>query len=124
MNSVAQYLSRGEFEAALQEFRRVVHDAGEVLLADIVPPDAGMLPDITSLLATGARHGFLLAACAGLARTWVSRYRQVRDQAGFSTYDEREISDMARRHGFAAQRRPMNIGFNQQRMTFRLRVIS
>lgn len=124
LNSVAQYLSRGELEAVLKDFRRVVHDKGEVLLADIIPPDAGMLPDIASLLATGARHGFFLAACSGLARTWFSKYRQIRNQAGFSTYDERAVIELAGRHGFAAERLPMNIGFNQQRMTFRLSPIS
>jgi ubiquinone/menaquinone biosynthesis C-methylase UbiE len=121
LNSVAQYLSRGELEGVLRDFRRVVHEAGEVLLADIIPPDAGMLSDIASLLATGARHGFLLAACAGLARTWFSRYRQIRKQAGFSTYDEQEIVALAATHGFAAERLSTNVGFNQQRMTFRLR---
>jgi len=124
MNSVAQYLSRGELERVLDEFRHVVRDTGEVLLADIIPPDAGMLPDIASLLATGARHGFFLAASSGLVRTWFSRYRQIRNEAGFSTYDAREVAGIAQQNGFAAERLPTNVGFNQQRMTFRLRPVS
>lgn len=121
LNSVAQYLSRGEFARVLTDFRRVLHDSGEVLVADIIPPDAGMLPDILSLLTTGARHGFLLAACGGLARTWFSRYRQIRNRAGFSTYGQDELIALAGSQGFVAERLRMNVGFNQQRMTFRLR---
>jgi SAM-dependent methyltransferase len=121
LNSVAQYLSRAELEIVLADFRRVLHHSGEVLLADIIPPDAGMLPDIMSLLATGARHGFFLAACGGLARTWFSRYRQIRNQAGFSTYRQDELIALAGSQGFTAERLSENVGFNQQRMTFRLR---
>jgi SAM-dependent methyltransferase len=120
MNSVAQYLARDELGAVLDGFRRRLKADGVVYLADIIPPDAGMLPDIVSLLATGARHGFFLAACVGLARTWFSRYRQIRNQAGFSMYTERDIAELARNHGFSASRLPANVGFNQQRMTFRL----
>lgn len=123
MNSVAQYLSRAEFEAVLDDFRRRLLNDGAVYLADIIPPDAGMVPDIVSLLATGARHGFFVAACVGLARTWFSRYRQIRNQAGFSMYDERDIAELAGKHGFRAERLPRNVGFNQQRMTFRLRPV-
>jgi SAM-dependent methyltransferase len=118
MNSVAQYLGRAEFESVLDDFRKRVRPNGAVYLADIIPPDAGMVPDIVSLLATGARHGFFVAACVGLARTWFSRYRQIRNQAGFSMYDERGIGELADKHGFRAERVPRNVGFNQQRMTF------
>ena len=118
MNSVAQYLSRAELASVLDDFRKRVRGNGVVYLADIIPPDAGMVPDIVSLLATGARHGFFLAACLGLARMWFSRYRQIRNQAGFSIYDERGIVELAVEHGFRAERLPRNVGFNQQRMTF------
>ena len=121
MNSVAQYLGQAEFGAVLDGFRQRLRQDGVVYLADIIPPDAGMLPDIASLLATGARHGFFLAACLGLARTWFSRYRQIRTRAGFSTYSEGGIREWAGKHGFSAERLPANVGFNQQRMTFCLR---
>jgi hypothetical protein len=118
MNSVAQYLSQVELGRVLDDFRQRVRKDGAVYLADIIPPDAGMVPDIVSLLATGARHGFFLAACLGLARTWFSKYRQIRNQAGFSTYNERDIAELAGEHGFRAERLRANVGFNQQRMTF------
>ena len=123
MNSVAQYMSQDDLGAVLDGFRRRLRQEGVVYLADIIPPDAGMLPDVLSLLATGARHGFFFAACLGLARTWFSSYRQIRDQAGFSTYDERGIGELAARHGFRAERLRANVGFNQQRMTFGLRPV-
>ncbi len=123
MNSVAQYLSHAELEAVLDHFHKRLRADGAVYLADIIPPDAGMLPDVVSLLATGARNGFFVAACFGLARTWFSRYRQIRNQAGFSMYTERDIAALADNHGFRAERVPRNVGFNQQRMTFRLRPV-
>jgi hypothetical protein len=80
-----------------------------------------MLPDIAALLGSGLRHGFFLAACAGLARTFFSEYRKIRAQAGFSTYAEREMRTLLEEAGFTAERLPANVGFNPQRMTFRAR---
>lgn len=120
-NSVAQYLGREELAALLDEFRRIIAPGGEVILADIIPPDTGVLPDVLSLLRSGARHGFLLAACLGLARTFFSEYRTVRSQAGFATYPEAEFLSLLGAHGFVAERLPSNVGFNSQRMTFRAR---
>ncbi len=120
-NSVSQYLGREELAALLDEFRRVVAADGEVILADIIPPDTGVLPDVLSLLRSGARHGFLIAACLGLARTFFSEYRSVRSQAGFATYAQAEFLSLLSAHGFAAERLPANVGFNAQRMTFRAR---
>lgn len=120
-NSVAQYLKRDELAALLDEFRKALHPQGEVLLADIIPPDAGMLPDVLSLLRSGWQHGFLLAAGAGLVRTFFSEYRRVRQRAGFSTYTSAEFLELLTAHGFDAERLPVNIGFSGQRMAFRAR---
>jgi len=107
--------------ACLDGKRPIVHADGEVIVADIIPPSAGMLPDIFSLLSSGARHGFFLAACAGLFRTFFSEYRKIREREGFSTYEETEFLELLSRRGFAATRLAANVGFNQQRMTFRAR---
>lgn len=122
-NSVAQYLTRDELERLLDAFRRVTSGQGEVLLADIIPPDAGMLPDALSLLRAAWKHGFLLAACGGLVRTFFSEYRKVRRQAGFSIYSASGFTRLLDAHGFTAERLP-NIGFSRQRMTFRARPLS
>lgn len=119
--SVAQYLGREELERLLDRFRHVVRPDGEIIFADIIPPHVSMIADIASLLGTGWRHGFFLAACIGLARTFFSEYRRIRATAGFSCYEEADFRALCTRHGFAVERLPHNIGFNQQRMTFRLR---
>lgn len=122
MNSVAQYLSRTELEEVMDTFRRVLRPDGEIIFADVIPPDAGLWGDIYALTGTGWRHGFFLAACVGLMRTFFSQYRQIRKQAGFSTYGEREFLQLLADRGFAGERLTRNVGFNQQRMTFRARI--
>ena len=117
--SVIQYLSRADLERVLDALRRLVRPDGELIVADVIPTSAGLLPDIASLLATGARHGFLLAAGAGLVQTFFSEYRRIRKHAGFSTYEEAEFRALLTQHGFSAERLADNVGFNQQRMTFR-----
>jgi hypothetical protein len=54
----------------------------------------------------------------GLARTAVSDYRKLRDELGLAQYSEAEMLELLRDCGFAAERRPQNIGHNQARMTF------
>ncbi len=119
--SVAQYLGQGDLERLLDHFRRVVRVDGEVIFADIIPPHVSMISDVSSLLGTGWRNGFFLAACAGLARTFFSEYRRLRATAGFSCYAQAGFEALCVRHGFAVERLARNVGFNQQRMTFRLR---
>ena len=119
MNSVAQYISRETLERLLDDFRRVLKPDGEAIIADIIPPHVSMVADITSLLKSGWDHGFFLAACRGLVATFFSEYRKLRAEAGFSTYDEGEFKKLVVAHGFAVERLPRNLGFNQQRMGFR-----
>jgi SAM-dependent methyltransferase len=121
LNSVAQYVSRAELARIVADFRRVVRADGEVIVADVIPPHTGIVPDIAALLGSGLRHGFFLAACVGLARTFFSEYRRIRSHAGFSTYAEGEMAELLHDAGFAVERLPANVGFNQQRMTFRAR---
>ena len=117
--SVAQYLSRTDLEALMDRFRTVLRPDGEVIFADIIRPHVSMVADITSLLSTGWQNGFFLAACLGLARTFFSEYRRIRSKAGFSCYESAEFAEMLTRHGFSAEQLVENVGFNQQRLTFR-----
>lgn len=117
--SVAQYLSRADLESLLARFREVVRPDGEVIFADIIPPHVSMVADIASLLGTGLAHGFFVAACIGLVRTFFSEYRRLRAQAGFSCYEADDFIALANRHDFSVERLAHNVGFNQQRMTFR-----
>ena len=103
----------------LHAARTVLKPDGEVIFADIIPPHVSMVADIASLLGTGWNNGFFLAACVGLARTFFSEYRRIRATAGFSCYEADDFSQMLTRHGFTAERFARNVGFNQQRMTFK-----
>ncbi|MFO1189989.1 MAG: class I SAM-dependent methyltransferase [Alphaproteobacteria bacterium] len=119
MNSVAQYLSPVELGALLDRFGRLLAPGGEIVLGDIIPPDAGMAADVGSLLRSAAENGFLLAALWGLVRTVFSDYSRLRRQVGLTTYRESEIVALCADHGFKAVRAARNIGFNQSRMTIR-----
>ena len=122
--SVAQYLSRADLEALLAKFRGILRPDGEVIFADIIPPHVSMVADIASLLGTGLAHGFFFAACFGLVRTFFSEYRRLRARAGFSCYEADDFVGLASRQGFDVERLGHNVGFNQQRMTFRCRPVS
>lgn len=118
VNSVIQYLTRAELGALVERCRSWLKPGAALVLADVVPPDASALADVGSLLATAWRHGFLGAAFAGLAATFFSDYRRLRQAAGLATYGEAEMAALLRDAGFDAQRRARNFGFNQARMTF------
>jgi ubiquinone/menaquinone biosynthesis C-methylase UbiE len=118
VNSVVQYLQPAELDTALAAVRRILRHDGTLVVADVIPPDAGAAADVAALLRTAARHGFLLAALGGLVATFFSDYRRLRRSAGLATYSEAEFLRMLRRAGFEASRRPANFGFNASRMTF------
>lgn len=118
VNSVVQYLDRAELQAMLSNARRVLKPGGQLVVADVIPPDAGALADIASLLRTALRHGFLIAALGGLAATFFSDYRRLRQTLGLSTYTEADMREILAGAGFAAERRQRNFGFNPRRMTF------
>jgi len=116
-NSVLQYLTREECSNLAMRLRPKLSKRGRLIFADVVPPDGGIVADVSSLLSSAARHGFFFAALAGLASTLVSDYRRLRQQIGLTTYRESEIFALLERAGYRAWRRPRNFGFNQTRMT-------
>lgn len=118
VNSVVQYLQRVELDAALAAIRRVLRGDGILIVADVIPPDAGAIDDVGALLGTAARHGFFVAALGGLAATFFSDYRRLRQSAGLATYSETAFLQVLEGASFAAARRPANFGFNAKRMTF------
>jgi len=118
VNSVVQYLSRSEFSELLKAARHKLAPGGVLLLADIVPRQVGPIGDALELLKFAAGAGFLLPALFGLARSFFSPYRKIRQRSGFLQLDAEEVLQLLRQHGFRAQRQPRNIGHNAQRMTF------
>lgn len=119
MISVAQYMPRGDLVRLLHRFRDLLRPEGMLILGDVIPPDAGMLADVRALLVPAARHGFLVPALIGLARTFLSDYRRLRRTLGLACYTSEDMVQMLNEAGFSARRLPRNIGFNQARMSFR-----
>ena len=118
MNSVAQYMSPQQLDAALSVIHRLLKPAGRLVLGDILRPEVGMLSDVTALLRFAAKHGFLKDALIGLVSTALSEYRQLRSRIGLQRYSEADILAKFAKSGFSATRADVNIGHNPWRMTF------
>ncbi len=118
VNSVLQYLGRADLDGLLATWRKLLKPGGQLLIADVIPPDVGPLTDVVALLKLGARNGFFIASFAGLARTFFSDYRKTRAALGLSHYNEKEMLALLSAAGYDARRRPQNLGHNQSRMAF------
>ena len=118
VNSLLQYLSVEELGELLSLWRCKLKGSGQLVLADVIPPDIRAVDDAASLLAFAWKGGFLVAALKGLARTAVSDYRKLRAELGLTNYAEGEMIEILRGRGFTAERRPANLGHNTKRMTF------
>lgn len=117
-NSVVQYLSRAELVDLLGVWRPLLAPAGRLVIADVIPPDIGMLSDLIALLRYAFAHGFFLAALLGVARTAASSYRSLRSGLGISRYAQVDFLALLAAAGYAAERLPRNMEHNQTRMAF------
>lgn len=118
LHSVAQYLEPQEADRLFAMFQTLLRTDGVLVVSDIIPPDSAALTDALALLRFAAANGFLLAAIAGLVRTRLSNYWQIRKRIGLTRYTEAEMIAKLAALGFAAHRAPQNIGHNQSRVTF------
>jgi ubiquinone/menaquinone biosynthesis C-methylase UbiE len=118
MNSVAQYMTPAELDAAFATIQRLLKPNGRLILGDILRPEVGMLRDVLALLRFAATHRFLKDAVIGLVSTALSDYRQLRSRVGLQRYSEAEITAKLAISGFSASRAHVNIGHNPWRMTF------
>jgi ubiquinone/menaquinone biosynthesis C-methylase UbiE len=121
MNSVAQYMTAAELDAAFAIIRRLLKPGGRLVLGDILRPEVGMPRDVIALLRFAATHGFLRDALIGLVSTALSDYRQLRARIGLQRYGEAEMIAKLAAAGFTASRAHSNIGHNPWRMTFAAR---
>jgi SAM-dependent methyltransferase len=119
MNSVAQYMTDAELDAALVRIRALLKPTGIFVLGDVVQPGVGLVTDASALLRFAARHGFLKDAVVGLVRTALSDYRKMRQRIGLSAHSEADILRRFSAVGLKGQREAKNIGHNAARMTFR-----
>src|SRR5271154_5261277 len=78
MNSVAQYMTPAELDAAFATIHRLLKPTGRLVVGDILRPEVGMPRDVIALMRFAAAHGFLKDALAGLISTALSDYRQLR----------------------------------------------
>jgi ubiquinone/menaquinone biosynthesis C-methylase UbiE len=118
MNSVAQYMTPEELDAALATIRRLLKPGGRLVLGDVLRPEVGMVRDVIALLRFAAHHGFLRDALIGLISTALSDYRQLRSRVGLERYSEPDMIAKLAGAGLTASRVPVNIGHNPWRMTF------
>ena len=118
VNSVLQYLSRPDLDGLLATWRRLLKPDGQLLIADVIPPDVGPLTDVAALMKLAAANGFFVASVVGLARTFFSDYRKTRAALGLAHYSEADMLAILRAAGFDARRREINIGHNPARMAF------
>jgi SAM-dependent methyltransferase len=117
LHSVAQYLTGDVLDTLLARFRRLLRPDGRLVVGDVIPPNQSIFADAMALMRFAAAHGFLGAAIVGLVRTALSDYTRLRNTLGLSLYDEQAMLRKLAAAGFAAERRPANIGHNQARMT-------
>jgi SAM-dependent methyltransferase len=122
-NSLLQYLKHREFEDLLDVWRRKLKPEGRLVLADVLPPDLDTVADVKALLDFAWRGGFLMAALAGLGRTFFSDYRRLRNEVGLTRYAPEDLFTLLSAHGFAGEQSASNVGHNQLRMTFVARKI-
>jgi SAM-dependent methyltransferase len=118
LHSVSQYLSGEEFDRIAALFRRLLKPDGLFLLGDVVPHEVPAVSDAWALLRFAYANGFLLAALAGLVRTFFSDYWRLRSEFGLTRYSEAEMTARLARLGFTVTRAPRNIGHIGSRMTF------
>jgi ubiquinone/menaquinone biosynthesis C-methylase UbiE len=118
MNSVAQYMTPAELDAAFAVINRLLTPGGRLVLGDILRPEVGMAKDVSALLRFAATHGFLKDALIGLVSTALSDYRQLRARVGLQRYGESQMIAKLAAAGFTASRARSNIGHNPWRMTF------
>src|SRR5580700_9757633 len=99
MNSVAQYMTPPELDAAFAVVRRLLKPGGRLVVGDIMRPEVGMVRDVLALLRFAATHGFLKDALVGLLSTALSDYRQLRSRVGLQRYSEAEMMAKLTRAG-------------------------
>jgi SAM-dependent methyltransferase len=116
--SVVQYLNRQQLQDTLRRLRALLKPGGALLLGDVIEPHTPVLKDVGNLLRFAHEDGFLVAALLGLGSTFVSPYRRLRRQLGFSRYTPDEVESILRSEGFSVRRLADNNAPSRHRRSF------
>jgi len=116
-----QYMPQADTETLLGSLADLLAPSGRLIIGDIIPPDHTIFADAGALLALAWQERFMTKAVIGLVRTFLSDYRKIRADHGLTCYAQSELEQMCQRLGLTIERTPLNIGFDQGRMTFELR---
>lgn len=118
VNSMLQYVPKGECGALLNLWADKLKPGGRLILGDVIPPGVGAAEDVVALLKFAVEGRFVGAALVGLAKTFFSPYRALRAKIPLVIYGADEMLTFLSAHGFEGVRAARNIGHNQARMTF------
>jgi SAM-dependent methyltransferase len=118
VNSVVQYLDRGQFADALRLFHRLLKSDGKLLLGDIIAPETPLLGHVITLLRFAWQNGFFVAAIIGLAQNFISPYRKLRRDAGYACYTQTQLLGLLEDNGFVGERLASNIAVSQLRSSY------
>jgi len=114
VHSVVQYLDEPELEALLGLACELLKPGGRLLLADLIPPDAGLLADLKAFLPR--RPGSLPRRLRhGLELTLRRDYGRLRRTSGLLRLDRDEAGRLLGDAGFDMQELPANAGPNRSR---------
>lgn len=118
VNSVLQYIPREEFEHLLTYWHAKMKVGSRLIIADVIPNGEHTVSDVRALLRFAWNGSFFFAALCGLAHTYFSSYRILRQKIGLTQYTPEYILKLLAVHGFKGERALKNIGYNPERMTF------
>lgn len=119
VSSVIQYIPRAALPETIAAWHRLLAPEGVLIVADVMSPGAGLVEDVSDLLGFALKEGFLPAAFMGLARTFFSDYRRMRQKLGLARYADEEFRALLAAGGFRAEILPRNPGPNRHRRGFR-----
>jgi len=121
LSSVLQYVDPGEVDGFLVRQARRLAPGGRLVVADIVPPNIGVVHDTASLLRFAAREGFFFAAFTGLVAIFFSGYLRLRQTAKLAKYDDGAILGNLSAAGLDGCRLPRNLGEHPWRRSYEAR---
>ena len=122
IHSVLQYLRWEDTGQLIGQLRNLIKPQGSILLGDIIPPERSIFQDISSLLTFAWQKRFFIAGLLGLVSTFFSKYRALRKQYGLTRYSAQDIHHLARKNGLFTRALKRNIGHDQTRQLYQLRL--